>query len=112
MRHLRKADATPAEVLQVIKKNLSKALGGRLEGVVLYGSCARGEDTAESDIDILVLLDQVSDLGRDLRTCIHAVYPLALEWDRRISVKPVDVTAYRECDCPLFQRVQQEGIAA
>ena len=108
---LRKADGSVEKNLQAIKKVLSKPFGTRLEGVALYGSCARGEETEESDIDILVLLDQVSDLGRDLRTCIHAVYPLALEWDRRISAKPVDFTVYREHDCPLFQRAREEGIA-
>lgn len=100
------------EILEAVKRRLSEPFGDRLQGVVLYGSYARGDKTDESDIDILVLLDSVPDVGIELRTCVHAVYPLALEWDRRISVKPVELSAYTESDCPLFQRVREEGIAA
>ena len=35
--------------------------GPRVRGIRLYGSTARGDWTPESDIDVLILLDQVSD---------------------------------------------------
>lgn len=100
------------KILETVKRHLGTSFGDRLRGVVLYGSCARGDQTPESDIDIIVLLDTVPDVGIELRRCVRAVYPLALEWDRRISVKPVEASAYRDSDCPLFRRVRKEGIAA
>ena len=36
---------------------LAQALGERLWGVVLFGSAARGEATADSDLDLLVVAD-------------------------------------------------------
>ena len=39
--------------------------GPRLRRVRLYGSAARGDWTAESDIDVLVLLDRVSEADSD-----------------------------------------------
>ncbi len=100
------------DILQTLKNTLLNAFGSRLEGVVLYGSFARGDETEDSDIDILVILAQVPDLGRDMLACVHAVYPLALEWERRISAKPVEAAAYRQSDCPLFRHARKEGIAA
>ncbi|MFO7900443.1 MAG: hypothetical protein R6V58_15465 [Planctomycetota bacterium] len=54
------------ELLGRIKSALAKAFGERLEGVVLYGSEARGEAPPGSAIDPLVLVAQRVDCGREL----------------------------------------------
>ena len=38
---------------------LAQELGERLWGVVLFGSAARGEATANSDLDLLMVADAV-----------------------------------------------------
>ncbi|MFO7958060.1 MAG: nucleotidyltransferase domain-containing protein [Candidatus Brocadiia bacterium] len=43
-------------VLREIRDRLDEAYGERLRGVMLYGSEARDRATAESDVDLLVLL--------------------------------------------------------
>ena len=91
---------------------LENAHGVRLRGVVLYGSEARGGARSDSDIDILVLLDNVKDYGRDLRINIDALYPISLEIGRRISPKPVDAVEYEHVDCPLYRRAHREGVVA
>lgn len=45
------------ELLTRVKRALQDAFGGRLRGVVLYGSEARGKAEPDSDIDLLVLLE-------------------------------------------------------
>jgi len=99
-------------LLQELRSRLEAVHGSRLKGVVLYGSEARGDAQADSDIDVLVLLDAVSDYGHDLRSNLQALYPLALELERRISPKPVDVHQYQTVDCPLYRRARREGKAA
>lgn len=48
------------DALEALVRALSGALGDRLRGVWLYGSRARGERTGpESDVDVLVLLDDL-----------------------------------------------------
>lgn len=102
----------PPKLLDRIRRCLDGVYGERLQGVVLFGSEARHTSSPDSDIDILVLLDSVTDTGRELRTCIAALYPLALDLDRRISPIPVSRDAYEKNDCPLFHQIHREGVAA
>jgi predicted nucleotidyltransferase len=92
--------------LREIKQRLFTAHGSRLQGVVLYGSQARGEAGADSDIDVLVLLEGPIDYARDLRTNINALYDLVLAWERPISAKPVDIDAYEAAAYPLYARTE------
>ena len=103
---------TSDELLMEVRDRLERAHGRRLRGVVLYGSEARGEGTEESDIDVLVLLEDPIDYGRDLERNLAALHPLSLELGRRISAKPASATEYETIDCPLYRNVHREGIVA
>jgi len=103
---------TTAELLSEIKNRLSQAHGQRLRGVIMYGSEARGQARPDSDVDVLVLLDDPVDYGRDLERNLDALYPLALEIERRISAKPASAVEYETVDCPLYNNAHREGIAA
>jgi len=113
--HINQATRTvkkQTQILTAIRSALEAAYGPRLRRIVLYGSEARGEARANSDIDLLVLLDEVADYGGELRRCLEALYPLTLELDRPISATPVAAQEYETVECPLYRRVHQEGIAA
>ena len=101
---------TREELLKEIKTRLSKVHGKRLQGVVLYGSEARGTAGPDSDIDVLVLLEGPVDYMQDLQTNIKTLYPLSLEIERPISAKPIETSEYESVECPLYQRAHQEGI--
>ena len=100
------------ELLSRAKSLLEGAFGQRLRGLVLYGSEARGEAGPDSDVDLLVLLDEVPRYVDDLLTCIDALYPLSQQIDRRISAKPVPADQYETVECPLYQAAHREGIPA
>lgn len=100
------------QLLAEIKRRLQAVHGDRLRGVILYGSEARGQAGPDSDVDVLVLLADPIDVGRDLETNLDAVYPLAVDLGRRISAKPVSAAEYETADCPLYRRAREEGIAA
>ena len=85
-----------SSLLYRMRSALEATYGRRLQLVVLYGSEARGDARPDSDIDLLVLLDQVADYGAEVP----------------ISAKPVAAQEYETVDCPLCRRVHQEGIAA
>jgi len=101
------------DLLQRIKHDLAEAYGPRLRGVVLFGSEARGDAEPDSDIDVLVLLDGPVAYGRELRTCIHALYALVLELNGRpIDVFPVDVEEYEAQEYALYRNAKAEGVPA
>jgi uncharacterized protein len=100
----------PNDILSKIKYRLSNTFRDRLVEVVLFGSAARNTAVEESDIDILVILDEMTHLGDDLRKSLDAVSPLAHEWEKRISIKPVSRYNYQFSDCPLYRHVKNEGI--
>ena len=69
-------------LLREIKTRLERAPGDRLAAVVLYGSEARGEARADSDIDIDLLV--VVRPFFDIRASVEAVVPLAIDSGRLI----------------------------
>jgi len=99
-------------LIERMKGLLEPCFRERLKGVVLFGSEARGEAACDSDIDLLILLEGPINLGADLRTSIHALYPLVLELERPIDALPVDAAAYETAACSLFAHVKAEGIRA
>ena len=96
--------------LEQIHRSLLPVFADRLRGVVLYGSEATGKAMADSDIDILVILDGPVNIGRDLRLIIRALYPLQLKIGRTIHSTPVDVQAYQAGQFALYRNAKREGI--
>ena len=98
------------EMLSRVKAALREAFGDRLHGVVLYGSEARGDADADSDVDLLVLLEEPCREPHDSWACIDSLYPLVLEAGRPIHAEPVDVAEYQAGQFPLYLNAQKEGI--
>ncbi len=102
---------TTRQIIQKCKEALAKQYGRRLKGVILYGSIARGNDTASSDIDLLVLLDQPLDYFSELRKLIDVLYPIQLESEQLISAKPVLFKDFELGTVSLYRNARREGVA-
>ncbi|MFN3974925.1 MAG: HEPN domain-containing protein [Dehalococcoidia bacterium] len=56
---------SPWGLVEAFRRVLHETYGPRLKAVILYGSLARGEWTPESDIDLLILLDDACEPVRE-----------------------------------------------
>ena len=101
---------TSHSVLRECRKTLARLYGKRLKGLVLYGSSARGRATAESDIDLLVLLEGPVNVSHEIHRIWQVLYPVQLRSDRVISVMPADASAYGKGSYALYANVQRHGI--
>jgi predicted nucleotidyltransferase len=70
--------------------------------IILFGSCATGEDTIDSDIDIFIESDNKREVAR-----LHDSYQEKIT--RRISPIILDSSEFRDLeaiDRPLFERIK------
>jgi len=90
---------------------LAAAYQERFVGLVVYGSAARGDARADSDLDLLVLLNGLVDYFKELRGITDLLYPVQLESERLISAKPVPVDDYRSGSLQLYRNALREGVS-
>ncbi len=94
-------------VLRFFKTAVTNALGNRLCKVLLFGSRARGDATAESDYDLLVVVDKVDPsivrgiddiAGRALldHGAVVSAFPIAEEDCARRRYSPLLINVARE----------------
>jgi predicted nucleotidyltransferase len=82
----------PGEGLRIAEeaaRQLKSLYGERLRGVVLFGSWVTGEAHEESDVDLIVVLDQIDNRGRERDWLVDVLYDLELESHRAIQAFPV-----------------------
>lgn len=97
--------------LLALSSSLGKVYGHQLTQVVLYGSYARGGQTAESDIDIALFLE-----GPDSEQLHEKMTDLAVDYELELgitlSIVTIDNEQYRQWKdtLPYFQNIGREGI--
>ena len=97
--------------LAALSSSIGEVYGQQLTQIVLYGSYARGSQTAESDVDIALFLDgQDSEYLHDEMTDLVVDYELEL--GITLSVVTIDNEQFRQWKdtLPYFQNIHREGI--
>jgi len=101
-----------ATILNETKTQLQQLYGSRLKGIRLYGSWARDEGTSESDIDLVVILDQVTAPGREIEYMIDIITEINLKYNALISVYPVSQADFSALNTPLLINMRRESVPA
>lgn len=96
-------------VLEETKAQLSALYPNRLKDIILFGSYARGDYTKGSDIDLLLLLDQVADPGAEHDRYFPSICDLSLKYDTVVSVIPMGHETYNSKKTPLILNARKEG---
>ncbi|MGD2089543.1 MAG: nucleotidyltransferase domain-containing protein [Candidatus Aminicenantes bacterium] len=101
------------KILEDIKREITASLGNDVKEIVLYGSYARSEETRDSDIDIVVLLnDKISNKSYIREKLADIKVDLSLKYDIVISILIKDYHQYvrlREV-VPFYSALYNEGI--
>lgn len=99
---------------ELIKRKIKEAVTAKdtTAQVILFGSKARGTDNAESDWDVLVLLEKAKVTFTDEQKIRHRLYEIELEIEEPISTFVYSLSDWntRHRITPLFKNVQAEGI--
>lgn len=87
--------------------------GPRLRELVLYGSRARGDAHEESDIDVLVVIDDFDVMERG--ALFEAAYDAGVDGDDDISVSPFVVSTAQATDMRarerrIFREIARDGV--
>ena len=98
------------EILKKAKSILQKIYGKRLKGIILYGSYARGEAVEGSDIDLIVLLENMQDPIDELEKCSKEIHQLDFVYDTLISIIPFDLKQFNTRKLPIILNAKKEGI--
>lgn len=80
--------------------------------LILFGSQARGSADSESDIDLLVLVEEVMT-SQQKKTVHDAIYEISLDDDVVISALIVNKQQWNSPVCrelPLYRNVTREGV--
>jgi len=99
------------QVIKEFVRRTQSLYGDRLKRIVVYGSCTRDEATAESDIDLAVVLAGEIVPGKEIDRMIDIITDINLEYGVLLSVYPVSEENYRSTNSPLLMNIRREGVA-
>ena len=98
-------------ILQELKQRLQELYGERLKGLYLFGSHARGEASADSDIDVAVILDDFKSVGEEIRRWSKVRTELSLRYECVIALVPIREADWHLRHSTLLMNLHREGVA-
>jgi uncharacterized protein len=98
-------------ILLEIRAHLKQSYGDRLSQIILFGSQARGDAAIDSDIDILIVLQDAVNSGAELKRLSEFIANLCLEYSTLVSCVFMSAEQFQQSNTPLLLNVRQEGIA-
>ena len=97
-------------LIDQIKKCLVEMYGEKIKRVLLYGSYVRGEVTKDSDVDLLVVVDESLKPFEVRESLSDLLFDILLEEDELISVIVIHESFYENYKSPFMLNVKREGI--
>jgi uncharacterized protein len=97
-------------IIALVKQWFSEQYQENLEGLILYGSQARGDAKEYSDIDVLVVLKKAFNYREEIDRTSQFIADLSLEYDTVISRAFVSAQRFQEENSPFLLNIRREGV--
>ncbi|MBC5797569.1 nucleotidyltransferase domain-containing protein [Anabaena aphanizomenioides LEGE 00250] len=101
---------TVNRILEEVKAFLQKTYQDNLDKVILFGSRARGDHHADSDLDILIVLKEPFNYSQEVEKTSIFISELSLEFDLVISRVFAETKDFNSKNTPFFMNVRKEGV--
>jgi len=99
------------QIFEDFKQVLREHYGKRLAKIILFGSYARGDFSADSDIDFLIVLkDKKVATFKEIKQLVQLKHPLILKYNIDISSIPISLDRFEHSKSPLLYFVRKEGV--
>lgn len=98
-------------LINQVKTCLINIYGQSIKEVILYGSFVRGDATRDSDIDILVLVDESINPFEVRESISDLLFDILLEEGELASVIVIPEKLFESYNSPFMLNVKKEGIA-
>lgn len=98
-------------LIQEVKQALTELYADRLDRVILYGSYARGDFHAESDVDVMVVLkDEQVQNSSEFDKYWDIIWNLWQKTGVWVSIKIVSRLKYDSSDLFFYRNIREEGV--
>jgi predicted nucleotidyltransferase len=97
-------------ILYDLRAGLRSAYGERLARLVLFGSRARGDATADSDYDVAVFLRDMTDRWAEFDRVNGVAGEILLRRFAVVHALPYHERSYAENPSSLMRNIREEGV--
>ncbi len=98
--------------MKELKEGLVRIYGDKLEELYLYGSYARGDARSDSDIDVMIVLNNYESYGKEIDRTGELASNLSLEYGISISRVIMKELQWKKSDTPLLRNIRLDGVPA
>lgn len=99
-----------SEIIELIKKWFNHHYSEQIVEIILYGSQARDEAKADSDIDLLIVMKSAFNYAEEVEKTSEFIQELSLKYDTVISRAFVSEQRFNQEKSPFLLNVHREGI--
>jgi predicted nucleotidyltransferase len=97
-------------LLNELKSGLVALYGDRLFSVILFGSHAREEANSESDIDVMVVLEDPVNAIEERAKMSSLFWYFLRQYDELVSIIPISKSRFLAGEISFLRVVKREGI--